>query len=85
MQAIARVNRVFRDKPAGLVVDYLGIAEQLRQAIGTYGGKKGTPPGVPVDEALKVLVENMILSKGCFMDSIIAIILLQILQRDFRH
>ena len=66
MQAIARVNRVFRDKPAGLVVDYLGIAEQLRQAIGTYGGKKGTPPGVPVDEALKVLVEKHDIVKGMF-------------------
>ena len=66
MQAIARVNRVFRDKPAGLVVDYLGIAEQLRQAIGTYGGKTGSPPGVPVDEALKVLLEKHDIVKGMF-------------------
>ncbi len=36
MQAIARVNRVFRDKPGGLVVDYLGIAPELRQALATY-------------------------------------------------
>ena len=36
MQAIARVNRVFRDKPGGLVVDYLGIAHELRQALSTY-------------------------------------------------
>jgi type I restriction enzyme R subunit len=36
MQAIARVNRVFRNKPGGLVVDYLGLAEQLRQAVRTY-------------------------------------------------
>ena len=42
MQAIARVNRVFRDKPGGLVVDYLGLAHELRQALQTYtqsGGK----------------------------------------------
>ena len=44
MQAIARVNRVFRDKPGGLVVDYLGLADQLKQALAIYteGGGKGT-------------------------------------------
>jgi len=45
MQAIARVNRVFRDKPGGLVVDYLGLADQLRNALATYiesGGKDQT-------------------------------------------
>ena len=36
MQAIARVNRVFRDKPGGLVVDYLGLADQLKQALAAY-------------------------------------------------
>jgi type I restriction enzyme, R subunit len=42
MQAIARVNRVFKDKPGGLIVDYLGLADQLQQALETYtksGGK----------------------------------------------
>ncbi len=34
MQAIARVNRVFRDKPAGLIVDYIGIAQNLKSALG---------------------------------------------------
>jgi len=45
MQAIARVNRVFRDKPGGLVVDYLGLAHELKQALATYtesGGKGET-------------------------------------------
>ena len=45
MQAIARVNRVFRDKPGGLVVDYLGLSEQLKRALATYtrsGGKGET-------------------------------------------
>jgi type I restriction enzyme R subunit len=45
MQAIARVNRVFRDKPGGLVVDYLGLADQLKQALANYtqSGGKGNP------------------------------------------
>jgi type I restriction enzyme, R subunit len=42
MQAIARVNRVFRDKPGGLVVDYLGLADQLKQALATYTEAGGT-------------------------------------------
>ena len=45
MQSIARVNRVFRDKPGGLVVDYLGLSEELKQALATYtksGGKGDT-------------------------------------------
>ena len=59
MQAIARVNRVFKDKPSGLVVDYLGLAEQLRQAVVTYGGGKGGErPGIPVEVALGVLEET---------------------------
>jgi type I restriction enzyme R subunit len=41
MQAIARVNRVFKDKPGGLVVDYLGLAEELRQALADYTNSKG--------------------------------------------
>ena len=45
MQAIARVNRVFRDKPGGLVVDYLGIGTDLKKALSFYGeaGGKGSP------------------------------------------
>ncbi len=42
MQAIARVNRVFRDKPGGLVVDYLGLAHELKQALVTYTESGGT-------------------------------------------
>jgi type I restriction enzyme R subunit len=42
MQAIARVNRVFKDKPGGLVVDYLGLADELRQALATYTESGGT-------------------------------------------
>ena len=42
MQAIARVNRVFRDKPGGLVVDFLGLAQELKQALATYTDSGGT-------------------------------------------
>jgi type I restriction enzyme R subunit len=42
MQTIARVNRVFRDKPGGLVVDYLGLAEELKTALATYTESGGT-------------------------------------------
>ena len=36
MQAIAKVNRVYKDKPGGLIVDYIGIGQELRNAMGTY-------------------------------------------------
>jgi len=66
MQAIARVNRVFRDKPSGLVVDYLGLADQLRKAVGTYGGRKGEQPGLPVEVALDLLKEKFGIVKDMF-------------------
>ena len=59
MQAIARVNRVFRDKPGGLVVDYIGIADQLKKALATYtesGGQGRTT--VDQDEAVAVMKEK---------------------------
>jgi type I restriction enzyme R subunit len=59
MQAIARVNRVFRDKPGGLVVDYLGLADQLKQALATYteSGGKGKP-SIDTAEAVAILLEK---------------------------
>jgi type I restriction enzyme R subunit len=59
MQAIARVNRTFRDKPGGLVVDYIGIAESLRAALADYTARDqvGQEVGAPVSEAFTVLVE----------------------------
>ena len=59
MQAIARVNRVFKDKPGGLVVDYLGLANELKQALATYtesGGHGRT--AVDQDEAVALMVEK---------------------------
>ncbi|MDP2767887.1 MAG: DUF3387 domain-containing protein, partial [Candidatus Methanoperedens sp.] len=58
MQAIARVNRVFKDKPAGLVVDYLGIADELKKALSEYteGDRKET--GIPKEEAVALMLEK---------------------------
>ena len=59
MQAIARVNRVFRDKPGGLVVDYLGLGDQLKHALATYtqSGGKGSP-SIDTAQAIAVLQEK---------------------------
>jgi type I restriction enzyme R subunit len=59
MQAIARVNRVFRDKPGGLIVDYLGLADQLKQALATYteSGGKGHPT-YDEKQAIAILLEK---------------------------
>lgn len=66
LQAIARVNRRFKDKPSGLVVDYLGLADQLRKAISHYGGDRGDKPGVPVEVALSVLQEKFEVVRDLF-------------------
>ena len=59
MQAIARVNRVFRDKPGGLVVDYLGLADQLKRALATYtrSGGEGSP-SIDTAQAIAVMQEK---------------------------
>src|SRR3954451_3092931 len=61
MQAIARVNRTFRDKPGGLVVDYIGIAESLQAALADYTDRDRARQevGAPVDEALALLEEKV--------------------------
>ncbi len=58
MQAIARVNRVFKDKPGGLVVDYLGLADQLKQALADYTEGDRGQTGIPQEEAVAVLLEK---------------------------
>ena len=59
-QAIARVNRVFKDKPGGLVVDYIGIAPQLKEALATYSAAKGKGrPTIDSSEALRILKEKL--------------------------
>jgi len=58
MQAIARVNRVFRDKPAGLVVDYIGIAQNLKSALAQYSPKDRENTGIDEAEAIAVMLEK---------------------------
>ncbi len=60
MQAIARVNRVFKDKPGGLVVDYIGIGNELKLAMKEYTASQGRGrPTVDAHEAFSVLLEKM--------------------------
>ncbi len=67
MQAIARVNRVFKDKPGGLVVDYIGIANELKQAVKTYTDSKGRgEPTLLAEEAFSILLEKMDVVHGLF-------------------
>lgn len=59
MQTIARVNRVFKDKPGGLVVDYLGLADELKQALATYTESGGTgKTAIDQAEAVAVMLEK---------------------------
>lgn len=67
MQAIARVNRVFKDKPGGLVVDYLGLADQLKDALANYtesGGKGQT--AIDQEVAVAVMLERYEVCCGIF-------------------
>jgi type I restriction enzyme R subunit len=69
MQAIARVNRVFRDKPGGLVVDYLGIASDLKKALSFYSdaGGKGNPAETQA-QAVAMLMEKLELARQFFAE-----------------
>ncbi|MGF6243486.1 type I restriction enzyme R subunit [Paraburkholderia sp. GAS38] len=65
MQAIARVNRVFRDKQGGLVVDYIGIANELKSALKEYTASNGRGrPTVDAAEAYSVLAEKLDILRG---------------------
>ena len=67
MQAIARVNRVFKDKAGGLVVDYIGIASELKNALKTYTNSQGKgQPTVDTAEAFAVLAEKIDVIRGMF-------------------
>jgi type I restriction enzyme, R subunit len=58
LQAIARVNRVFRDKPGGLVVDYIGIGDELRDTLRKFANDDAEDPMIPIDVAVKHLREK---------------------------
>ncbi|MBN2003103.1 MAG: DUF3387 domain-containing protein, partial [Anaerolineae bacterium] len=67
MQAIARVNRVFKDKPGGLIVDYLGLANELREALAVYtesGGQGET--AIDQEEAVAAMMEKYEICRGLF-------------------
>ncbi|MBN7761537.1 type I restriction endonuclease subunit R [Nitratireductor aquibiodomus] len=66
MQAIARVNRVFRDKPGGLIVDYIGIAQNLKNALGQYTKSDQDKTGIDEEEAVAVLMEKYEVVRGMF-------------------
>ena len=67
MQAIARVNRVFKDKPGGLVVDYLGLAHELKRALATYTESGGTgQTALDQEEAVAVMLEKYEICCGLF-------------------
>lgn len=73
MQAIARVNRTFRDKPGGLITDYIGIATNLRQALAEYSPSDQEQTGVPIEEMVAAMIEKhdivRALLHGCAFDS----------------
>lgn len=66
MQAIARVNRVFRDKPAGLVVDYIGIAQSLKAALSIYSGSDKGKTGIDERQAVDVMMEKYEIVRDMF-------------------
>jgi type I restriction enzyme, R subunit len=66
MQAIARVNRVFRNKPAGLVVDYIGVAQNLKSALGQYSKADQGQIGIDEAEAVSVMLEKYEIVRDIF-------------------
>ncbi len=66
MQAIARVNRVFKDKPAGLVVDYIGIGQNLKNALGQYSSSDQRQAGIDEAEAIAMMLEKYDVVKAMF-------------------
>src|SRR5690606_15067629 len=66
MQAIARVNRVFRDKPGGLVVDYIGIAQNLKAALGQYTQADRDKTGIDEEAAVAALLERLEIIRAIF-------------------
>lgn len=66
MQAIARVNRVFKDKPGGLIVDYIGIAQNLKNALGEYTTSDQEKTGIDEEAAVAALMEKHEVMRGMF-------------------
>lgn len=66
MQAIARTNRVYKDKDGGLIVDYLGIAQALKEAVKCYTDNGSESPIIPIEEAISVLLEKFEIVKQMY-------------------
>jgi type I restriction enzyme R subunit len=66
MQAIARVNRIFSDKPAGLVVDTIGIATDLKESLSFYSDRDRGNTGIDTDEAVKALEQSLDVLRSMF-------------------
>ena len=66
MQAIARVNRVFQDKPGGLVVDYIGLAQNLKTALARYSERDREHTGIDESEAVAVMLEKYEIVRDMF-------------------
>ena len=66
MQAIARVNRVFKDKPAGLVVDYIGIGQNLKRALGDYTERDRDKTGIDQSQAVAALQKMLGIVRDMF-------------------
>ena len=73
MQAIARVNRTFRDKPGGLIVDYIGVFANLQKALVEYSPTDRDQAGVPIEEMVAAMLEKHDIVRGllhgCAFDS----------------
>ena len=73
MQAIARVNRTFRDKPGGLIVDYIGVATNLRRALAEYSPSDREQAGIPIEQIVAAMLEKHDIVRGllhgCVFDS----------------
>jgi type I restriction enzyme R subunit len=68
MQAIARVNRVYKDKQGGLVVDYLGIAPQLKEALANYTETDQGETAVPQEQAVSIMLEKYEIVRAMYHD-----------------
>jgi type I restriction enzyme R subunit len=73
MQAIARVNRTFRDKPGGLIVDYIGVFSNLQEALAEYSPSDRDQAGVPIADLVAIMLEKHDIVRGllsgCDFDS----------------
>ena len=66
MQAIARVNRVFKDKPGGLIVDYIGVAQNLKSALQEYSVNDRDKTGIDESKAIEVMLEKYQIVKDMY-------------------